>query len=100
MIGAGEISAEEVRATGEFIGISLEERAALKEAWSRATEERRAAARSWLRAAGFAGETVAALFKDFALRASDVQVADLIGELADRAANGDVDAILEEVEAS
>lgn len=100
MIGAGEISAEEVRATGEFTGISLEERAAIKEAWSRATEDRRTAATSWLRAAGFVGETVAALFKDFALRASEVQVADLIGELADRAAAGDSDAILEEIEAS
>ncbi len=100
MIGAGEISAEEVRATGEFTGISLEERAAIKQAWARVSDERRTAATSWLRSAGFVGETVAALFKDFALRASDVQVADLIGELADRLPAGDPDAILEEIEAS
>ncbi len=99
MIGAGEISAEEVRATGEFAGISLEERATIRQAWASASEERRAAATAWLRAAGFAGGTVAALFKDFALRAGDVQVADLLGELAGvAAAGGDADAILPDTE--
>lgn len=97
-IGAGEISAEEVRATGEFEGISLEERAAVKEAWARAPQERRTAATSWLRASGFAGETVSALFSDFAWRAGDLQVADLIGQLAGVGADLDPDAILEEVE--
>ena len=100
MIGAGEISAEEVRATGEFAGISLEERAAIKEAWARAPQERRATATGWLRSAGFTGETTSVLFSDFARRARDIQVADLIGQLAGVATEFDPDAILEEAEAT
>lgn len=100
MIGAGEISAEEVRATGEFAGISLEERAAIKEAWARAPQERRTAATTWLRANGFTGETTSALFSDFARRAGDIQVADLIGQLAGVVSDFDPDAILEEAEAT
>lgn len=100
MIGAGEISAEEVRATGEFAGISLEERAAVKEAWARAPQERRTATTTWLRAAGFAGETLAALFSDFARRAADVQVADLLGQLAGVAPDLDPDTILDDTEAA
>jgi hypothetical protein len=100
MIGAGEISAEEVRATGEFAGISLEERAAVKAAWAGAPQDRRSVATSWLRAAGFTGETVSALFSDFARRAADAQVEDLIGQLAGVGADFDPDAILEEAEAT
>ena len=96
MIGAGEISAEEVRVTGEFEGISLEERAAIKEAWARAPLERRTAATAWLHSAGFAGETVAALFSDFARRAGDRQIADLLGQLGGVAPDFDPDAILED----
>ena len=100
MIGAGEISAEEVRATGEFAGISLEERAAVKEAWAHAPQERRVAATTWLRSTGFNGDTTSALFSDFARRAGDVQVADLIGQLAGVTTDFDPDAILEEAEAT
>lgn len=93
MIGAGEISAEEVRATGEFAGISLEERGAIKEAWATAPQERRTAAVAWLRSAGFNGDTTSALFGNFARKASDVQVAELVGQLSGVASDFDPDAI-------
>jgi hypothetical protein len=81
MIGAGEDSAEEVRGTAEAEGLSLEDKAAIKEAWGSAPEERRGAASGYLRANGFDGGSVAQLFTDFNRRGSEEQVVDLLGKL-------------------
>lgn len=82
MVGAGEVSAEEVRATEEVRGLSLEDKDAIRNAWAAAPTERRDAATAYMRSNGFAGADIRALFTDFNARAADDQVRELRGVLA------------------
>jgi hypothetical protein len=81
LIGAGEDSAEEVRGTPEAPGIPLEDREAIKAAWNTAPGDRRDRAIARMRDWGFAGGNVAGLFTDFAARAGENAVADLLAIL-------------------
>lgn len=78
MIGVGKPSAEEARATGEAAGLSIEERDAIKAAWSTAPHDNRDAALAYMRDAGIKGETTADLFRAFAVAADETAVADLL----------------------
>jgi hypothetical protein len=78
IIGAGEISAEEARVTGDAAGLSIEERNAIKAAWATAPHDNREAALAYMRDAGIRGETTADLFRGFAAAADETAVADLL----------------------
>lgn len=78
IIGAGEISAEEARVTGEAAGLSIEERDAIKAAWVTAPHDNRDAALAFMRDAGLKGETTADLFRAFAVASDETAVADLL----------------------
>lgn len=86
MIGAGEDSAEEVRGSGAIVGLPAEDRAAIKAAWAETGAELRAKALAALREWSFCGETIAALFTDFAARAGEDHVTDLLAILTGDAA--------------
>jgi len=83
MIGAGEISAEEARATGEARGLSQEDRARIRTAWEGAGGQRRDAAVEWLRREGFEGATTRDVLVDFSRSAEETQVEALIAELTE-----------------
>ncbi len=95
MVGAGEVSAEEAHAVGVVSGLSVEDKQEIKAAWADAPEERRGSASGYLRANGFDGDTVAALFTDFNLRGTEVQVGELLGKLRGAPIGFDPDAIPE-----
>jgi hypothetical protein len=78
MIGVGKPSAEEARATGEAVGLSVEERESIKSAWATAPHVQREAALQFMRDAGLKGETTADLFRAFARSADETAVADLL----------------------
>jgi len=81
MIGIADPDAEEARETKEVVGLSLEERDAIKAAWAVAPHDNREAALTFMRGVGIKGTTTAALFQDFAVSADEKAVADLIGIL-------------------
>ncbi len=81
IVGAGEISAEEARVAGEATGLSIEERDAIKAAWSVAPHANREAALTLMRETGIKGVTTAELFRDFAVSADEKAVNDIVGIL-------------------
>ena len=81
MIGGGANSAEEVRGTAEVAGLSLEDRAAIKVAWTAATQETRARAAAAMHEWGYGGDDTATLFTAFAAKAIEDEVNALIGIL-------------------
>jgi hypothetical protein len=78
MIGIADPDAEEARETKEISGLSVEERDAIKAAWSTAPHDNREAALAYMRDAGIKGETTADLFRGFAVAADESAVADLL----------------------
>lgn len=86
MVGAGEISAEEARSTGEVAGLPEEDRRAIKDAWVAAPADRRDYALTALREWGFEGADVRALFTDLNRRGDETAVADLLAILREMAA--------------
>lgn len=81
MIGISEPTAEEAHESGQVNGLSIEDRNAIKAAWSAAPHVNREAALSFMRDAGIKGTTTAELFRDFALEADEAAVASLVGIL-------------------
>ncbi|MDP9266380.1 MAG: hypothetical protein M3O91_09735 [Chloroflexota bacterium] len=82
MIGAGEVSAEEVRVTGAVRGLPQEDREAIRNAWVKAGVAARDRATEAIRSWGFKGAERRELFSDFDARAQDDQVAELLNVLA------------------
>lgn len=93
LIGVSDPSAEEAHASGEVTGLSREDKAAIKDAWSKAGEVAKQSATTWMHEAGFIGDSTAALFGDFNQRADDDQVAELLGRLIGAPLGFDPDAV-------
>jgi hypothetical protein len=81
IVGAGEVSAEEARSTGEAAGLSVEERKAIKDAWATAPKDNRDQALAYMRDSGIKGESTAELFQAFGRMADETAVADIVGIL-------------------
>lgn len=81
MIGAGEISAEEIRGSAAVNGLAREDKDAIADAWRKANTAQRDKAIAWMRDEGFQGTTNRDLFSDFNLRAADDQVAGILSVL-------------------